>query len=526
MKVATTGQIREIDRLAIEEWGLPGPVLMENAGRGCAEQAQRMLDASCKARERGKVVVVCGKGNNGGDGFVAARYLHKWGHQVEVILACPQDEVRGDARIHLDVLARTEVPVLRVLKPAQVAEAERVLGEAEIIVDALLGTGVTGKVEGIYAELIEAVNAAPGKRLAVDIPSGLEADTGRPGGTSVRADVTVTMGLPKLGLYLGKGPDYTGEVVVQDLGIPRECQEQVTIETELLTKSAAARMLPRRARTAHKGDAGKVYIAAGSVGMTGAACLAADSALKVGAGLVYLGVPASLNPIFETKLTEVITIPLRESPEQALDLAAAPDIEERMATVEATAVGPGMSRAPRSCQLARKLMAEVKRPMVVDADGLFALVDNLEILKSAPAARILTPHVGEMARLLGKPTEEVLFNSATLGREFAREYGIVLVLKQARTLVCEPSGRVFINPTGNPGMATAGSGDVLTGLIVGLLAQGLEVSQAAACAVYVHGLAGDLAAIRLGEASVTAGAILNEVPEALRALHQVGEGIN
>jgi NAD(P)H-hydrate epimerase len=444
--------------------------------------------------------------------------LHNWGYDVEVLIACKPEEVSGDARLHLETLRRTNVPVTAVGDAPQVTQAASALNEADVVVDALLGTGLSGKVEGAYAELIQAMNAAPGKVVSVDVPSGLEADTGRPAGVCVAADVTVTMGLPKLGLYLGKGPDYTGDVLVQELGIPPECQERVAVDAELLSGSIIGKMLPRRARTAHKGDAGKAYIAAGSVGMTGAACLAADAALKAGTGLVYLGVPGTLNPIFEMKLTEVITFPLRESPEQALDLAAAPAIEEGMAAAEATAVGPGMSRAPRTCQLVRKLVEDVAVPMVIDADGLFALAENLDVLKRAAAARILTPHVGEMARLLGKTPEEVLFDAPALCREFAHRYQVIVVLKQARTIICEPAGRIHINPTGNPGMATAGSGDVLTGLIVGLLAQGLEPWQAAGAGVYVHGFAGDMAARRLGEASTTAGAILAEVPQALRVL--------
>ena len=526
MKVATTEQVREIDRLAIEEWGIPGPVLMENAGRGCAEQVQKAIGGPRPAREREKVVVVCGKGNNGGDGFVAARYLHSWGYNVVVVLTCEPEEVSGDARVHFDVLCRTKVPLAIVLDASQVAEATRDLRAADVVVDALLGTGITGTVGGIYAELIRAINASAAKVVAVDIPSGLEADSGQPGGVCVRADVTVTMGLPKLGLYVGKGPDYAGEVVVQDLGVPAECRERVAVETALSSASAVAEMLPRRARTAHKGDAGKVYIAAGSVGMTGAACLAADSALKVGAGLVYLGGPASLNAIFEAKLTEVITIPLRESSEQALDLAAAPAIEEGMASADSAALGPGMSRSPRTCELVRRLVREVAVPMVIDADGLFALADNLEILENSPAPRILTPHVGEMARLLGKPMAEVLFDSAALCRDFARRHGVIVVLKQARSLICEPSGRIHINPTGNPGMASGGSGDVLTGMITGLLAQGLEPWQAAVAGVYVHGVAGDLASSRLGEASVTAGAVLEKVPAALKGLAKGSHKVN
>jgi len=512
MKVVTAAEMRAIDREAIQAVGIPGPVLMENAGRGVAEAVRQLPEAP-----RG-VAVLCGKGNNGGDGFVVARYLHQWGFPVRVYLFGAPEEAKGDARIHLAACRAAGVKVEAVAEQAAAA-ASHACHNSAVVVDALLGTGLSGRVEGVLAEALEAMRAnRPERVVAVDIPSGLDSDCGKEWGAVTPADCTVTFAFPKLGHYLGRGPDLCGRLVVHDIGIPPWCAEKLPVRAELLEPAAVADWLKPFARTAHKGVRGKVLLVAGSPGLTGAACLAAEAALRVGAGMAYMVVPRSLNPIFEVKLTEVITLPAEETATQTLAAEALELVESRAQECEAMVVGPGLSRERQTAWLVRQIVQSCQKPLTLDADALNALADDLTPLQYRQAPTILTPHIGEMARLSGKENSEVLFDAVNVARSFAMEHGVIVVLKQARTLIATPQGEVCINSTGNPGMATAGSGDVLSGAIGGLLAQGLTPLQAAAAGVHLHGLAGDMASAALGERSVLAGDILSRLAQALQAL--------
>ena len=514
MKIVTAQQMRELDRKAIHERGIAGLTLMENAGRAVADAAGRMAERSPDR----PIVIVCCRGSNGGDGFVAARHLRQLGRHVEVFLAAKADDVSGDARTNLNRLIEQGLTVTEVADPEPVVQA---CCGAALVVDALLGTGLSGKVRGLPGQLVETINRLRPRVLAVDIPSGLHADSGEPLGLAVRAEETVTMGLPKIGLFLYPGMDYAGRVTVADIGFPSDLVNESPSVADLVEPEWVRMLLPRRRPSAHKGHFGRVLVIAGSAGMTGAACLCANAALRVGAGLVTVGCPASVNDILETKLTEAMTFPLPETYSRALDTRALALILELSAEADVLAIGPGISREPESAVLVRRLVARVDKPMVIDADGLNALADAAVILEGEHAAAVLTPHPGEMGRLMEVSTEKVQARRPHLAEAAAERFNSVVVLKGACSLIAEPDRLLTVNPTGNPGMASGGTGDVLTGMIAGLIAQGLLPFEAAAAGTYLHGLAGDLAAERMGEASLLAGDVLHSVPAAIR---RVSEG--
>jgi len=508
VKIVTAEQMRELDRKAIQERGVPSLALMENAGRAVAEAAQRLTE-DCPKRP---IVVLCGRGNNGGDGFVAARHLVEMGRKVEVLLAAARADIAGDARENLSRLEAAGI------LPTEIADTEsvpRAFNHASLLIDALLGTGLSGKVRGPIGKLIEIINASGKPVLAVDIPSGLDADTGEPLGIAVRAAETVTMGLPKLGLYLYPGIDHAGRVTVADIGFPSNLIAESAAVADLTGRAWVRMLLPERPRSAHKGRFGRVLVIAGSVGMTGAACLCGDAALRIGAGLVTVGCPASLNDILEVKLTEVMTLPLPETYERTLDTRALAVILEHAEAANVLAIGPGISRHPDTAVLVRRLVARVDKPMVIDADGLNAFADASVLLEGDHAPAVLTPHPGEMSRLMGVPTEKIQARRAYFSEAAANRFRSVIILKGACSLIAEPGRHLALNPTGNPGMATGGTGDVLTGIVAGLIAQGLLPFEAAAAGAYLHGLAGDIAARQVGEASLVAGDVLAALPQAI-----------
>jgi len=526
MKILTAAQMREVDRRAIEERGIPGHVLMESAGKSVADLIRRAVVEPGGA----SAIVFAGKGNNGGDGHVAARHLAQWGIAVRIVLAGKIGDVAGDAAHHLKLAREAGVPVEEVTTPlaswpgreALIAAAEK----SEILVDALLGIGVKGEVSGVTGDLIDLINAARAKRgplvVAVDMPSGINSDTGGVCSRAVTADYTVTMGLPKLGLMVGDGIAHSGQVSVADLGYPADLIAQSDFAAELIERGWADSVLPARRADANKGDFGRVAVIAGSVGMTGAAALCSMAALRMGAGLVTLGIPASLNDIMEVKVTEVMTLPLPETRERTLSLdaraAALAFAHERDVVI----MGPGLSRHPQTKALVSDLVGAIERPLVLDADGLNALEGDpsplraVRRLRARSAPTICTPHPGEMGRLIGMTAAEVQRDRLGIARRAAADFGCVVVLKGARTIIADPGGRAYINSTGNPGMASGGTGDVLSGMIGGLLAQGVAPFDAAAAGVFFHGLAGDIAADHKTEPCLIAGDLLDYLPAALK----------
>lgn len=509
MKVVTSGEMREIDRRAIQEFGIPGVVLMENAALKVFEAAKDMLGEAAGKR----VLVFAGKGNNGGDGFAAARHLANWGSEVEVVLFASKNSLSGDALINFSIIINMGLPVHEVLVSGDLEPVRNRLAGAHLIIDAILGTGIKGTVKGPVKEAVSLINDSGIPVLSVDIPSGISGDDGRVCGAAVRADTTVTFGLPKRGHFLYPGAGYTGKLIIGDIGIPKGVVESYEgITGELITRSRIAGLISKRKRDAHKGTFGRVFFLAGSAGYTGAAFLACQGALKSGSGLVTLGVPESINPVMEVKLTEAMTLPLPETDEGTLSRDAVPAIMEQVRASRALGVGPGLSTRKDVPEVVKTLVREADIPLVLDADALNSLADDPDILKSRKAPAVITPHPGEMARLLGTTTAEVQEDRIGAAREAAGKWGVIAVLKGANTVVGHPDGRFFINTTGNPGMATGGTGDVLTGIITSFLGQGMSPLDAALAGVYIHGLAGDRASLQKGERGLTAGDIVETLP--------------
>lgn len=523
MKAVTGAEMREIDRLAQEEAAIPGLVLMENAGRAVFGQAREMLGILPGRR----VLVLCGKGNNGGDGLVVARHLCHHGAEVKVLVSALPDEIKGDAATNLamaraeQALAGSHLSLGFLSGSGWQDELAGELARADLVVDALLGTGIQGGARGPVAQIIEAVNRAGRPVLSVDVPSGLDADTGAVSGPCVRARVTVTLGLPKVGLLVYPGAEYAGRVVVADIGIPPGLIDRVQPQVELLEEEQVAAWLPPRPATAHKGTFGHLWVVAGSQGMVGAAKMAAMAGLRGGAGLVTLALPVRQQPVVAAGLSEVMTRGLPEE-EGMLSASALEVLMEAGRGVEAWAIGPGLGRSPGVATLVRDFVRWCPAPLVIDADGLWALGSDLLLLREREHPTVLTPHPGEMARLLDTTVAQVQADRVRAAREAARRSGAVVVLKGARSLVVTPAGQVYINPTGNVGMATGGSGDVLTGLVGAFLAQGLPAERAACVGVFLHGLAGDMAAELRGRLSLVAGDILACLPRAARRLELAG----
>lgn len=515
MKVATTQQMQNLDRRAIEECEIPGIVLMESAGRGTT----RVMASHFPRLSSMRVATLCGRGNNGGDGFVIARRLMNRKTAVRVYLLCDRTRVRGDAKTNLDILVRSGGTIQEVPDSKSFEALREEIASHDLFVDAIFGTGLNSVVSGFYAEVIDLVNRSGRPVAAVDIPSGLDANTGKPLGTCITATVTVTFGLPKLGQVIYPGLTHVGKLEVIDIGIPSSLVEAEGIKNHVIEEDEIREILDSpRPPESHKGDYGHLLTIAGSVGKTGAAAMACESAMRVGAGLVSLGIPETLNPIMEVKLTETMTHPLPETESLSFSLEAFDPILGLAQEKSAIILGPGISTTPETMGLVRKIVPSLSIPMVIDADGITALSRERETLRKAKAPIILTPHPGEMARLMEISSRQVQENRIDVARRGATDFGCHLILKGARTVISTPSGEVFINPTGNPGMASAGMGDVLTGMIGGFICQGLSLTDAARAATYLHGLAGDIAVSKKGIRSVVATDLIEELPALLRNL--------
>lgn len=514
MRVVTAEEMKALDKAAIEEYGISGLVLMENAGRQVVELIRREL-----GEVRGKVITVfIGKGNNGGDGLVIARHLLNMGAEVKVLSMVNLEEISGDAAVNLDIWRKMDQKIFSLHHGDGINIVKLVLMNTDMIVDAIYGTGFRGRIAEKAGRVIEALNGSGIPIVAVDIPSGLEADTGKVNGPCIRAHYTVTFGLPKLGLILEPGADFTGRLTVADISIPAVLVEKIAPQRYLISADLVKEWLPSRPSPAHKGNFGRVLVVAGSRGMTGAACLTGESALRAGAGLVTVAVPETLHDIMEGKLTEVMTTPLPDTGKGALGRGARQRILSLLEDSDVLAIGPGLSQAAEVVALVKELLPSVRVPCVLDADAINALAGAGEVLRKVQAPVVITPHPGEMARLMGVTTKEIQEDRIGAAVKAAEKWRVVTLLKGARTVVAAPDGAIYINPTGNPGMATAGSGDVLTGVVASLIAQGMETARAAAAGAYIHGLAGDLAAREKGMMGMIAGDILSALPAATREL--------
>ena len=537
MKILTVAEMREVDRLTAERYGVPGLTLMENAGRSAAE----FMRAKFRKLEHQRIVVLCGKGNNGGDGFVTARHLADMGVKVTAVLVAAPDEMRGDAATNLERWRKSGGELQLVRSAVDWETVRSSLAPANILVDALLGTGVRGGVEGLLREVIADVNRhAPGKAVvAVDIPSGLPADTGdvRDANQSVAddivvADLTVTFTAPKLGMFLGKSATYVGQLVVREIGSPPELVEEIGKGTVRWSepREFAPFALPRNV-DGNKGKYGHVLVVGGSVGKSGAAVMASWAALRVGAGLVTAAVPEPVLPVVSSLNPEVMTEPLAATDAGSISLRAL-DYEKFDGILKGKTVlgiGPGVTTHTETVQFVRTVVGKyLDRPIVLDADGLNAFAERAEELKAERKLLAVTPHPGEMARLIGIETRQIQSRRLEVARKAAADWNAVVVLKGHQTVIAAPSGEAWINSTGNPGMATGGTGDVLTGMVSGLLAQYFPVQPAGAVicfGVYLHGLAADIPYAASGEAPLMATDLIKSIPRAYQQFYvEAGRG--
>ncbi|MBD3182890.1 NAD(P)H-hydrate dehydratase [Candidatus Poribacteria bacterium] len=517
MKVVNAEEMRNIDNKTINEIGIPGVVLMENAGQG----ASRIIDYICDTEDVSSISIFVGKGNNGGDGLVIGRYLDILDYDVKIYLLAEPEDFSGDALINLKVAENMSLPMELLTSEKHLESHKDDINKSHLLIDSIFGTGLKGPVRGFAGKLIDFLNSTGLPIIAVDLPSGLEADTGRAEGPCINAKLTATMALPKLGLLLYPGVNYTGELEIVDIGVPPSVIESQNTMTNLVEYEDVKNLLPERPGDAHKGTFGRIFILAGSEGFTGAAALTTNAALRIGSGLVILGIPASINDIMEIKLTEAMTLPLPETESRTLARESMEQIMEMVEKSDAVAIGPGLSRNESTVELIQELCTKINIPKVIDADGLNAISDHKSILKELGENTVLTPHPGEMARLMGCSVDNIQQDRINTARNFAVENNLVVVLKGAPTVIANSSGEVYINSTGNPGLASGGTGDVLTGIIAGYIGQGLSPENSAILGVYIHGMAGDLTAGRYDESGMLAGDLLMAIPLAVRNLTQL-----
>ncbi len=513
MRVLNTAQMREADRRTIDDIGIPSLVLMENAGR----QAVAAMEAIHGDLLERQVAVLCGRGNNGGDGFVVARTLLQRGVDVSVFLIGRVSDVRGDARINLEILGRLGLTVVEIADSQAWELHFSEVSDCTLIVDAIFGTGLNAPISGFIESVVTDVNASGIPVVAIDLPSGLSADSPDPIGPSIEAGLTVTLAAPKIPLVLPPAETRAGDIVIADIGIPGDVLENLDgLHLDLLTRASMRELITPREPDSHKGDYGRVLIVAGSMGKTGAAHLSAIGALRSGAGLVTVATPAACQPIVAAMGAEYMTEALHETAD-----GLHPDGVDHVIEMarDVLALGPGLGTAPDTREFVRQLVDRATMPLVIDADGLNAFAENPDHLNGREGRDvIITPHPGEMARLVGMSTDEVQASRLEIARNFAVAHHVFVVLKGHRTLIATPDDKVFINPTGNPGMATGGTGDILTGMIAAWLAQLLDAEAACRLAVYLHGLAGDLAEADEGEVAMTSADVAGHLGDAMLEL--------
>ncbi|MHB9130100.1 MAG: NAD(P)H-hydrate dehydratase [Armatimonadota bacterium] len=508
MKLLTAEQMRALDRHCIDDLDIPSLDLMERAGHAVAVAARELQRDS-----PGLIVILCGKGNNGGDGLVAGRQLQDMGVDVRVVLPFAPESLSPDAKAMYDRAVEQEVRITESI-------SDETLADAGVVIDALLGTGVTGPVHGVIGELIQRTNELRDGQgvVAVDLPSGVETDTGKVYGRAMHAQETVTMGLPKPCLVLYPGAELAGRWTVADIGFPPEVVDFWPSVAEITEREQAASWVPQRPPNAFKGSVGEMLVIAGSFGMTGAAAMACTSAYRSGAGLVRLALPSSLTPALNAALTEVVFLPMPETSAGTLSFHALPHLLSAAKQADAVLIGPGLSRNGATQFALRRLVPLLHTPLVVDADALTAMAGHDELWQQRPAPTVITPHPGEMSRLLGRSVKELEVDRIATAKEAAARFNVIVVFKGAPTVIAAPDGRAYVNPTGNAGLAVAGTGDVLAGSITALIAQHVDPFHAAALATYLGGRAAEILADDIGILGMTALDLIEGLPYALAEL--------
>ncbi len=505
--------MQAIDRLAIEKYGASGLTLMENAGQGVVTALKKRFNNLSNKR----VIVFCGKGNNGGDGFVIARYLLNLGAEVITLLTGKLADLKTDAAVNAESAIDLGVTV-REVNINNLSSFDLSIENCDLIVDTLFGTGLTRPASGLYEQTIEKINTAKKFVIAVDIPSGIDSDTGRLIGPHVKANLTFALGLLKRGHLLYPAAEAMGEVEIVDIGLPRGAVDSQQLRVRVTEEEDLRTWFRPRPGDSHKGTYGHVLVIAGSRGKGGAAGLTALASLRAGCGLVTLALPEGCQRALEFHPLEVMTVPAPETVSGSFALAAKGVLLNHCKGKSAVVIGPGLSTDPETIELLNNLLPRIDCPMVIDADGLNGLAQHPRLLSTLKSDTVLTPHPKEMSRLLGLKTGDILKNRIEAATEFATKHSLCLVLKGAASLIALPDGSVTINPTGNPGMATAGSGDVLTGIIASIIAQGLSSGEAAIAGTYLHGLAGDIFAEAETQTSLIAGDLLRTLPESLKRI--------
>ena len=509
MKACFAEEMRDIDRAATERGGVPSIVLMENAAIACVNELKK--DFGCLKNKR--IAVFCGKGNNGGDGFAIARHLHNAGAEVSVFLVCGS-EFSGDAKINFDIINKMDINTDVI---SDTDNLKYIIRANDIIVDAIYGTGIHGSVTGISYDVINEINENSAYTLSVDVPSGINSDSGEICGICINADKTVTFAAYKIGMLLFPAADYIGETVVADISIPDyiigECSAAATvIDGEFVRKN-----FPKRKNNSHKGDYGKVLVIAGSEGLSGAAYLSSQSTVEAGSGLVTLALPDSISAAMESKTTEVMTLPL-DSIGGHISSTSVKKILAAIEKADAVLIGPGLGRSRDAQIVLEEVLKNSTVPVIIDADGINAAAEKMNAVKDCQCPLIFTPHAVEMSRLTGLSKDYIEENRLTVSREFAEEYGATVILKGHRTVVTAPDGEQYINITGNSGLASGGTGDVLAGITASLAARGINETAAAAMAVYIHAAAGDISMEKFGIESVTATKVMENISDALKIL--------
>ena len=510
-KIVTPHEMQEIDRKTIQNFKITGEVLMECAGSAVFHRIAEIYSEFKTKR----ILVFCGKGNNGGDGFVVARYLKENGADPKVFVVGTLQDIKMAARIHFNKLAAAGV------EPIFISDGSHLDREKpDLVIDALLGTGTRGPLDRELSELVTRINRWRSSQgcyvLAVDIPSGLNGETGVVENTAINANETVTMGLPKSGLLFGDGKQFTGILHVEDIGFPVELTREGKLA--LVEKDDIKKLLPSRRHDAYKYDFGKVLIIAGSRGMSGAAFLTAKAALRIGAGLVKVALPEGIAHVIENSMPEAMTLRMEETSEGSLAYRNKDRLIQYLEWADVVAIGPGLSQHEETIQLILDIVQRLNKPAVIDADAITALAGKFELIASVKPDIIFTPHVGEFAVLSGVVKEKIISDQVTHVRNLARKLGKIILLKGSPTVIASSHERVFVSNTGNPGMATAGSGDVLTGTLVGLLAQGVSANEAAYAGAYIHGTAGDLAKKEKTEMGLIASDIIEYLPGAIASI--------
>lgn len=512
MKVVLNDEMKRIDKMTIEKYGIPGIILMENAGLSVIEEIINEFDTNSG------FTIVCGRGNNGGDGFVIARHLSNYGYDVNVFIIGDSKKIQGDALINYEIIKKLDISITEIINHDDIHGFKEGIFCNPVVIDALFGTGLNSDVYGISEEVIEVINNYSDYVISIDIPSGVSGDDGKICNTAVMADKTIAFGLPKCGNIMLPGSEYNGRLVLKDIGIPKQVISSMKLKYNLINKKLIELNLPKRRLNSYKGNFGKANIIAGSTGMTGAAILTCKAALRSGLGLLRLYIAESLNFIIKTSVPEAITIPLQEMRKGVIGINHISKILDGTKDADVLTIGPGCGDTSELSEIVKRVLEEVDIPIVLDADGLNVLSKNMEWLKEKKSKLVITPHLGEMSRLTGMSIEDIAAKPIDVAREYAQKWDVIIVLKGASTIVASPEGDIYINITGNPGMATAGSGDVLTGIITGLIAQGIEPLKATITGVYLHGLTGDNVAEGKGEYGLVAGDIVEELPYTIKEI--------